>query len=211
MADRYRPLLQGLLSPERGLIRSAPLHTLRQPPDPITLAGPEPWRAPGGGVVPHVICLERRRYRDVTARVTQSPFQEHLRPRGDTEGRERRKLRSKRRLPDQGSLTVRTHEDDAEIEVGGKRKDPLLDVAFERVVGDLDRADAAGIHQGGEIGKGRGTVVRGADRHDFAFVLQPLEHVEMFAPVDEVMKLVEVDPAAEEPQGTGRLAPSFFC
>ena len=92
----------------------------------------------------------------------------------------------------------RAHDDDAEPELLGERQDLPLDLALARVERDLDRVDPPGSHDARELVERRGRVVGRTEEADAAGVPLALEPVEVLAPGDEVVHLLEIDAAAVE-------------
>lgn len=135
-------------------------------------------------------------------RVSERPAQERLSPALQPERAELAPLRG-RNLG--AGPTERTHADHAEAELLGQRQDPLLHPALPRVERDLDRVDPAGAHHLFELVEAILVVLRGAEEADQPRFALPLEPGKPLPPGDEVVDLLEVDPAAEEAQLGGEL------
>ena len=111
---------------------------------------------------------------------------------------QRRQLRGWRGRDRGAGAAERAHDDHAEAELLGERQQLALGLALARVERNLDRVDPPGAHDARELVEGAGRVVRRAEEADAAGVPLPLEPVEVLAPGDEVVHLLEVDPAREE-------------
>ena len=94
------------------------------------------------------------------------------------------------------SLAEGAHQQDPDTELVSQRQNGALYLAVGGVVGHLNRIDAAGAHEIGEVGEGRRRVVGGADQADQPPVPHGFQHRQVSAPGDQVVDLHQVDPAA---------------
>ena len=92
----------------------------------------------------------------------------------------------------------------------GERQQLPLGLALARVERDLDRVDPPGAHDARELVERAGRVVRRAEEADAAGVLLPLEPVEVLAPGDQVVHLLQVDAAPEEAELVGELGAALL-
>ena len=110
-----------------------------------------------------------------------------------------------RRPAQQRALTEWAHDHNSQSQISRQRQDDALDIAFQRIVGNLDRADAPCAHDGRQLVEGRRAVVRRPDDADLPGVAQPLQCCQMLTPGDEVVNLIEVNAPAEVAQRPPRL------
>jgi hypothetical protein len=112
-------------------------------------------------------------------------------------------------MAQQAPLGEGSHHHDAHAQVRRERENQPLDVALLRVVGDLNSADASTFHEHRELIKGARAVMRGADGAQAPPVALGFEQRQMFAPVHEVVHLIEVHDAAVEAHRGVDLTPAF--
>ena len=91
----------------------------------------------------------------------------------------------------------RPHDDHGDALLLGERQDPALDLALERVQRDLHRVEPAGAQRRLELPERARAPVRDADPVDHARVALLLDPVDVLAPGDEVVHLLDLD--ASEP------------
>src|SRR3954451_13943413 len=168
--------------------------------DDRPLVRPEPRRLTGSGILRDPLGARRRGDRDGAARVAPRPLEESLAPRLDAVLAQRLELGGLRCPSDQGPAAERSHHEHADTELLGERQDLALDLALLRVVGHLDRLDAAGPHDLRELAERARAVVRRAGEPDDARVTQLLDVRELAVPRGQVVDLQEVDASAEEAQ-----------
>ncbi len=180
----------------------------RDPLDEAALLGVERRGVACAHVGRRVLAAGRRRYHDMDPRVGESPAQQCLRPGLATELPKRRRIDLP---PDErvAGAPERPHRDDPEIELLGEWQNSLLDLALVRVVGHLDRMNAARAHHPLQLVERGRRIVRRADETHMAALALAFEPLQAFLPRDQIVNLLEVDSPAEEAELVGKLAVSL--
>src|SRR5918994_859018 len=192
-ATRYSSDLISLATPIFTGGRTFP----RQVLDVAALLGAEPRRTSGRGVLMSPVGSPRRREDRVDAVVGEQPLQERLRPRLDAERPQRLERRGVRRPRDESARAERRHHEHRNPELGGERQQLTFAVALLWVVRKLNRVEAPGAKSASELGERTRRVVGHAHAPDPTVVPLGLEPRQVLLPRNEIVHLLELDPAAE--------------